>query len=94
MNAPTFRKWHGILKTSSIAFSLYPYHTNLEKRLTKTPKVYIYDTVLLGFLLGIRNATDLNVHPLRGAIFENLAITELIKEKYNAGAFTDFYFHR
>ena len=46
------------------------------------------------FLLGIRNASDLNLHPLRGAIFENLAITELIKEKYNTGAFTHFYYYR
>ena len=94
VSAPTIRKWLGILKTSYIAFSLSPYHANLEKRLTKTPKVYFYDTGLLCFLLGIRNASDLNLHPLRGAIFENLAITELIKEKYNTGAFTDFYYYR
>ena len=94
VSAPTIRKWLGILKTSYIAFSLTPYHANLEKRLTKTPKVYFYDTGLLCFLLGIRNASDLDVHPLRGAIFENLAITELIKEKYNTGAFTDFYYYR
>ena len=94
VSAPTIRKWLGILKTSYIAFSLSPYHANLEKRLTKTPKVYFYDTGLLCFLLGIRNSSDLNVHPLRGAIFENLAITELIKEKYNTGSFTDFYYYR
>ena len=94
VSAPTIRKWLGILKTSYIAFSLSPYHANLEKRLTKTPKVYFYDTGLLCFLLGIRNSSDLNLHPLRGAIFENLAITELIKEKYNTGVFTDFYYYR
>ena len=54
VSAPTIRKWLGILKTSYIAFSLSPYHANLEKRLTKTPKIYFYDTGLLCFLLGIR----------------------------------------
>ena len=94
VSAPTIRKWLGILKTSYIAFSLSPYHVNLAKRLTKTPKIYFYDTGLLCFLLGIRNDSDLNLHPLRGAIFENLAIMELIKEKYNRGSFADFYFYR
>ena len=94
VSAPTIRKWLGILKTSYIAFSLSPYHANLEKRLTKTPKIYFYDTGLLCFLLGIRKDSDLNLHPLRGAIFENLAILELIKEKYNRGSFADFYYYR
>lgn len=94
VSAPTIRKWLGILKTSYITFTLTPYHTNIEKRLTKTPKVYFYDTGLLCHLLGIYDSEMLEYHPLRGPIFENLAISELIKEKYNLNANYDLYFYR
>lgn len=94
VSAPTIRKWLGILKTSYIVFTLTPYQTNLEKRLTKTPKVYFYDTGLLCNLLGILDLEQLKTHPLRGAVFENLAVIEMIKEKYNRAASYDLYFYR
>ena len=94
VSAPTIRKWLGILKTSYIAFTLTPYQANLEKRLTKTPKVYFYDTGLLCSLLGIHEPSQLAVHPLRGAVFENLAVTEILKEKYNRIQNFDLYFYR
>lgn len=94
ISAPTIRKWLGILKTSYIVFSLSPYHTNIEKRLSKTPKIYFYDTGLLCMLLGILKESHLETHPLRGAIFENLAIAEFLKEKYNENSLTDLYFYR
>lgn len=94
VSAPTVRKWLGILKTSYICYILSPYHVNLEKRLTKTPKVYFYDTGLLCYLLGIRTEEQLQVHPLRGAVFENMAVTEMMKEKYNTDGNYDLYFYR
>lgn len=94
VSAPTIRKWLGILKTSYIAFTLSPYQANLEKRLTKTPKVYFYDTGLLCSLLGIHEPSQLSIHPLRGAVFENLAVTEILKEKYNRTQNFDLYFYR
>ena len=83
VSAPTIRKWLGLLKTSYIAFILQPYYANIGKRLSKTPKVYFYDTGLLCYLLDIHTLVELQNHPLRGAIFENLALTQFIKEKFN-----------
>ncbi|MCH5228162.1 MAG: ATP-binding protein [Muribaculaceae bacterium] len=94
VSAPTIRKWLGILKTSYIAFSLPPYFANIEKRLTKTPKVYFYDTGLLCYLLGITSPEILLTHPLRGQIFENLAIAQMVKEKYNSQAGYELCFYR
>lgn len=94
VSAPTIRSWLGILKTSYIIFTLAPYSSNLNKRLTKTPKIYFYDCGLLCNLLGISHLDQLEIHPLRGAIFENLAVGELLKEKYNSGELCDFYFYR
>ena len=94
VSAPTIRKWLGLLKTSYIAFTLQPYYANIGKRLSKTPKIYFYDTGLLCYLLDIHNLIELQNHPLRGAIFENLALTQFIKEKFNRKTTWDLYFYR
>ncbi len=94
VSAPTIKGWMSILQTSYIAFLLQPYHANINKRLTKTPKVYFYDTGFLCFLLGIETPEQLAVHPLRGSIFENLAVLELLKQRFNAGKLSNLYFYR
>lgn len=94
ISSPTIKRWINLLKTSYIVFTLQPYYKNIGKRLTKTPKIYFYDTGLLCFMLGINNINQLSVHPLRGAIFENLAVAEFIKEKYNTKSHYDLMFYR
>ena len=58
------------------------------------PKIYFYDTGLLCFLLGIDSKEKLETHHLRGALFENLAICELLKRSYNEGKEPRLYFYR
>lgn len=94
VSAPTIRSWMSILQASYIAFLLPPYYTNVNKRLTKTPKIYFYDTGLLAFLLEVDNPKQLETHPLRGGIFENLAVIELIKQRFNQGKGSDIFFYR
>ena len=76
----TINEWLSLLATSYIIFLLHPYFSNVGKRLTKTPKVYFYDTGLLCSLLGIRNPEELAAHPLRGQIFENHVVAEMKKQ--------------
>lgn len=94
VSSPTIKSWMSLLEASYIAFLLPPYYANLNKRLTKTPKVYFYDTGLLCFLLGIEEPGQLVSHPLRGAIFENLAVIELLKERLNKGKLSNLHFYR
>lgn len=94
VSSPTISSWMSILEASYIAFTLPPYHTNINKRLTKTPKIYFYDTGLLCFLLGIENSNQLTSHPLRGGVFENLAILEFIKGRLNVAKQKNIYFYR
>ncbi|MDE6294818.1 MAG: ATP-binding protein, partial [Muribaculaceae bacterium] len=94
VSAPTISSWISLLKTSYLVYSLQPYFTNLSKRLTKTPKLYFYDTGVLCYLLGIEKASQLDTHPLRGAIFENIAVTEMIKNRYNIAKEPNIYFYR
>ena len=94
VSSNTISEWLSLLATSYIAYPLQPYFTNLSKRLTKMPKVYFYDTGLLCYLLGIQNSDQLDNHALRGAIFENLAMVELLKSRYNIGREPNLYFYR
>lgn len=94
VSAPTISAWLSLLKASYIAYTLPPYFANISKRLTKTPKLYFYDSGLLCYLLGIEKASQLDTHPLRGAIFENIAVTEMIKNRYNIARAPNLYFYR
>jgi len=80
---PTAREWLSLLETSFIAATLPPYFANTTKRLTKSPKLYFHDTGLAAWLCGITDASQLATHPLRGALFENLACIELQKHNCN-----------
>jgi uncharacterized protein len=90
----TIGHWMSLLETGFIAFKLPSYFANLNKRLTKTPKLYFYDVGLVCYLLGIRSAAQLINHPLRGALVENLVVVEAVKKFFNHGIHPNFYFYR
>ena len=81
----TIRSWLSILAASYVVYLLHPYYTNIGKRLTKTPKLYFYDTGLATFLLGITTEQQMDVHPLRGPLFENMVINDMMKLSLNRG---------
>jgi len=90
----TVQAWLGILESSFIIFQLQPWYNNLNKRITKSPKLYFYDTGLLCYLLRIESQTGLKKHPAYGAIFENWVMTEIRKNRYNKGLEGGMYFFR
>lgn len=90
----TIRSWLSILEASYITFTLPPHFSNFGKRLVKTPKLYFYDPGLVCWLLSISTPDQLNIHPMRGAIFETFIISELKKQRFNRGERADFYFWR
>lgn len=81
----TARRWLSLLETSFIIFRLPPHHRNFGKRLTKSPKLYFHDTGLLCYLLRISAPEQLEHHAMRGPVFENLIIAELVKHTHHAG---------
>ena len=46
----TARNWISILETTGIVYMLSPYHSNITKRIIKTPKLYFLDTGLCSHL--------------------------------------------
>ncbi|HEX9972486.1 MAG TPA: DUF4143 domain-containing protein, partial [bacterium] len=94
VNYKTIQSWLSILEASFIVFLLPPFYKNYNKRLTKSPKIYFYDTGLICSLLGIRSAEELNFHYLRGEIFESMIISEIKKYLINSNSHAGLYFWR
>jgi predicted AAA+ superfamily ATPase len=90
----TVKSWISVLEASYLVFLVRPHHANFNKRLVKMPKLYFYDPGLVCWLLGIRNAEQVETHPLRGAIFETMVVSELVKSRLNRGDRADFHFWR
>lgn len=57
---------------------LQPWHTNIGKRLVKSPKVYVRDSGLLHALLGIETTEHLLSHMVVGASWEGCCIENLL----------------
>lgn len=85
ISEPTVQSWLSVLEQCYIIYLLKPDHRNFNKRLTKSPKLYFYDTGLACSLLEIGAASQVKTHYLRGGLFENMVINELIKQRFNAG---------
>lgn len=90
----TANNWISILEASYIIFLLQPHHGNFNKRITKTPKLYFYDTGVACSLLDIKEPSDLDLNPFRGHLFENLIIADLFKQYFNKGTTAPLYFWR
>jgi predicted AAA+ superfamily ATPase len=90
----TINSWFTLLETSFLTFKLQPYHSNFNKVIIKTPKIYFHDTGLLCYLLGIHNKEDLELHFAKGNIFENVVISEMYKNSINNATKSKMYFWR
>jgi len=90
----TAKRWISVLKTSFIVFLVQPHHRNFNKRIIKSPKLYFYDTGLVCHLLRIRTPEQAQLHPLRGALFENLIVAEVAKTYYHHRRRPPLYFWR
>lgn len=90
----TANHWLSILEASYIVFQLQPYHGNFNKRITKTAKLYFYDTGIACSLLGIKEPKDLELSPFRGHLFECFIINDLFKQYFNKGTTAPLYFWR
>lgn len=90
----TIKKWIGLLEASYIVYLLPAYNANINKQLVKSPKLHFYDVGLASHLLDIDNPKQLISHSLRGNLFENMVVSEVLKFRYNQGLKSNLYFYR
>ena len=90
VSAPTTTRYLDHLVQSLMLRRLEPFHANLGKRLVKSPKIYVRDSGLLHYLMGIRDIHDMMGHPITGASWEGFCI-EQICNHLPVGASVSFY---
>jgi predicted AAA+ superfamily ATPase len=83
-----------VLEQTFMVRRLRPLHANVQKRLTKSPKVYLRDTGLLHFLAGLRDPLELVTWARRGASFEGLVIEELVASTHDRLVRPEAFFWR
>ncbi|MBX2967422.1 MAG: ATP-binding protein [Cyclobacteriaceae bacterium] len=90
----TAQSWLSVMQASYIVHLLQPYHKNYSKRVIKSPKLYFYDTGLACYLLALESANNLVNHTMRGALFENFIVNELLKMRLNEGLRSNLFYWR
>ena len=90
----TAKNWLSILQASGVAYLLEPYHTNVTKRLVKTPKLYFLDTGLCAYLTEWSSPETLEAGAMAGAILETWILVELLKGYWHNGRRAPFYYYR
>jgi predicted AAA+ superfamily ATPase len=90
----TAKNWLSILQSSGIVYLLQPYHTNVTKRLIKTPKLYFLDTGLCAWLTEWSSPETLEAGAASGPILETWIMSEILKTWWHNGRHAPFYFYR
>ena len=73
---------------------LQPYYSNIGKRLVKSPKIYVRDSGVLHYLMGIINERLLLESPLRGNSWEGYLIEQIISMEQIRRSGSQFFFYR
>ncbi len=94
VSSTTIGEWISLLEASFVVFRLQPYFTNIGKRVIKSPKLYFVEVGLASSLLGIENSLQASRDPLRGSLFENMVIAEILKTRLNLGLEPNLFFLR
>lgn len=78
ISAQTVTRYIDLLVDLLLVRRLQPFHANLNKRLVKSPKVYVRDSGLLHALLGVPDYNALCGHPVVGASWEGFVLENLL----------------
>lgn len=78
ITSPTITKYIDLLVDLLLVRRLVPFATNTQKRLIKSPKIYVRDSGLVHALLGIGNYNELSGHPIIGNSFEGFVIENIL----------------
>ena len=85
VSSTTLAEWLSILEASFLVFRLPPAFSNINKRTTKSPKIYFSEVGLVSYLLGLETAEQVGRDPLRGNLFENMVVADVLKQRANLG---------
>ena len=94
ISQPTAKEWLNVLQGIGIVYLLEPYFNNNLKRLTKTPKLYFFDTGICAFLAKIPSKDMLMNSSFAGAYFENFVINQFMINYSLLSKHPNIFFYR
>lgn len=94
VSVPTIGAWISALEESGIVFRVRGWSRNATRQVVKTPKLYFTDTGLAAWLAGLRSLAEVEGSVLRGGLYENLVIVDLLKRSLNRASDDRFWFYR
>lgn len=94
VSAPTIRAWISALEESNLVFLLRGWSKNAVNQVVKTPKVYFTDTGLACWLARLTDDDRVEGGPMRGGLYENFVIVDLLKRALNRASSDRFWFYR
>jgi predicted AAA+ superfamily ATPase len=94
VSVPTIGEWLHILEVTGQIILVPPYFENFGKRLIKSPKVYLGDSGLACYMLGLRSSSELERSPFLGPLFEGFVAAEILKSQVNQGMRKELYYFR
>ncbi len=90
VNATTISRYLDLMVDLLLVRQLKPWHGNIDKRLVKSPKVYLRDTGVLHALLAIDSREQLLGHPKLADSFEGFVMEQLLSVT-SSDTTTSFY---
>lgn len=95
VDSKTVKAWLSVLQASNIVRVIEPFWPNVDKRFTKTPKLFFMDTGLVCHLTRWTTPEQLRNGAVAGHVFETFVVSEILKSYMNAGAnLHDVWFYR
>ena len=78
VRAPTANRYRDLLVGTYMVRLLPAWSENIAKRVMKSPKVYLRDSGMLHYLLGLESMRELAGHPRYGASWEGFALEQVL----------------
>ncbi|MCY3878313.1 MAG: ATP-binding protein [Rhodobacteraceae bacterium] len=78
VDGKTIARYLDLLVDLLLVRRLQPFHTNVGKRLVKSPKVYLRDSGIVHTLLGLDNRDAVLGHPVAGGSWEGFVLENLL----------------
>jgi len=79
LSSTTIKKYLDFLENAFLIRQLKPFHSNIKKRIVKSPKLFVRDTGMLHNLLNINSFFELGGNPMKGNSFEGFVIEQILQ---------------
>lgn len=94
ISSHTVKSWLSVLEASYIVHLMEPFSGNFGKRMVKSPKLYFHDVGFAAYLLGFDSPDRIFPDRMRGPLFENMVVIELLKDRFNQNLGNNLCFYR